>query len=78
MEKDNIRSDDQLDVFNDRIERMSAAVKTILECVGEDSQREGLLDTPERFAKAMLFFTKGYTQNLSGECFYYGGSRGCT
>lgn len=43
---------------------MSDAVRTILECVGEDPDREGLLDTPERYAKAILFFTKGYEENL--------------
>ena len=37
---------------------------TILECVGEDPSREGLRLTPERFAKAMMFFTKGYEENL--------------
>jgi GTP cyclohydrolase I len=46
--------------------KLSAAVKMILECVGEDPDREGLLDTPERFAKAILFFTKGYEENLRG------------
>lgn len=47
-----------------RLQRMSGAVRTILECVGEDPNREGLLATPERYAKAMLFFTKGYQQNV--------------
>lgn len=48
-----------------RLEKMSGAIKTILECIGEDPDREGLLATPERYAKAMLFFTKGYQQNIA-------------
>ncbi|KAE9371777.1 GTP cyclohydrolase I [Stipitochalara longipes BDJ] len=48
----------------ERLAKLSGAVRTILECVGEDPDREGLLDTPERYAKAMLFFTKGYEENL--------------
>ncbi|KAF3926643.1 hypothetical protein ABW21_db0200076 [Orbilia brochopaga] len=47
-----------------RIQKLSGAVKTLLECIGEDPSREGLLATPERYAKAMLFFTKGYEENL--------------
>ncbi|KAI1087526.1 GTP cyclohydrolase I [Rostrohypoxylon terebratum] len=47
-----------------RLEKMKGAVRTILECVGEDPDREGVLDTPARYAKAMLFFTKGYQQNV--------------
>ncbi|KAF2963618.1 hypothetical protein GQX73_g9952 [Xylaria multiplex] len=47
-----------------RLERLQGAVRTILECVGEDPDREGVLDTPTRYAKAMLFFTKGYQQNV--------------
>ena len=32
--------------------------------MGEDPEREGLKGTPERCAKAMLFFTKGYEENV--------------
>ncbi|KZF20349.1 GTP cyclohydrolase I [Xylona heveae TC161] len=47
-----------------RVKKLSGAVATILECLGEDPDREGLAGTPERYAKAMLFFTKGYEENL--------------
>jgi len=47
-----------------RLSKLSGAVRTILECIGEDPDREGLLGTPERYAKAMLFFTKGYQENV--------------
>jgi len=48
----------------ERQAKISGAVRTILECLGEDPDREGLLGTPERYAKAMLFFTKGYQENV--------------
>ena len=44
--------------------KLSGAIRTILECVGEDPEREGLYGTPERYAKAMLFYTRGYEENL--------------
>ncbi|KAI9092869.1 hypothetical protein DFS34DRAFT_583677 [Phlyctochytrium arcticum] len=47
-----------------RLKRMSDAIRTVIECVGEDSNREGILKTPMRYAQAMLFFTKGYEQNM--------------
>ncbi|KAJ3299246.1 hypothetical protein HK104_009549 [Borealophlyctis nickersoniae] len=47
-----------------RLEKLSSAVKTVLECIGEDPEREGLLKTPMRFAKALMFFTQGYEENL--------------
>lgn len=48
----------------ERLERMKGAARTLLECVGENPDREGLLATPERYAKAMLFFTRGYEENV--------------
>ncbi|KAB8360589.1 hypothetical protein FH972_024327 [Carpinus fangiana] len=47
-----------------RLEKLSGAVRTMLECLGEDPEREGLHSTPMRYAKAMDFFTKGYEENL--------------
>lgn len=39
------------------------AVRTLLEHIGENPFREGLLDTPKRVAKALLEMNVGYTQN---------------
>lgn len=35
-----------------------------LQCLGEDPNREGLIDTPLRAAKALSFFCGGYTQTV--------------
>jgi len=44
-------------------EQLNVHYKAILELLGEDSTREGLIRTPERVALAMQFMTQGYTQN---------------
>ncbi len=50
--------------YNDEItERLAAVYKDVLSDLGEDPNREGLLKTPERVAKALQFLTKGYDQN---------------
>ncbi|KAL2022860.1 hypothetical protein VTK56DRAFT_4391 [Thermocarpiscus australiensis] len=48
----------------ERLSKMHNVVRTILEYVGEDPARPGLLDTPKRYAKALMFFTKGYGENI--------------
>ncbi|KAL8278643.1 hypothetical protein RQP46_008935 [Phenoliferia psychrophenolica] len=44
--------------------KLAAAVRTLLECIGEDPERDGLIKTPERYAKALLWMTKGYEERL--------------
>jgi len=44
--------------------KLMDAVEKILEGVGEDPEREGLLKTPKRVAEAMQFLTQGYNQSL--------------
>lgn len=46
------------------------ACSTMLVCLGEDINREGLLKTPQRMAKALQYFTSGYETCLSST--YYG------
>ncbi|MFI5161178.1 MAG: GTP cyclohydrolase I FolE [Sphingobacteriales bacterium] len=68
--KDIIQDDDdiegylKIDRYNpDLIEKLSEHYQGVLNQIGEDPTREGLLKTPERVAKAMLFLTQGYDLN---------------
>ncbi len=44
-----------------RLARLTGAVRTILECIEETPSRPGLLKTPQRYAKALLELTSGYS-----------------
>ena len=46
---------------------MAKSYHSLLHHIGEDPNREGLLKTPERAAKAFSFFTKGYQEDLKGD-----------
>jgi GTP cyclohydrolase I len=43
--------------------KIASIYKEVLEILGEDPQREGLLLTPERVAKSLQFLTQGYVSN---------------
>jgi GTP cyclohydrolase I len=47
-----------------KLARLEESFLNLLEAVGEDPKREGLLKTPTRAAKAFEFLTNGYRQDL--------------
>jgi GTP cyclohydrolase IA len=59
-----------MDLNNEKIGRL---VRELLIEIGEDPAREGLLNTPQRVAKALTFLTSGYRTDLkqliNGACF---------
>lgn len=55
---------DGTDGPDERLTRMASAMKTVIECLGEDTDREGLERTPMRAAKALQFFTSGYCMTV--------------
>ena len=44
--------------------KLTEAYRDLLDAIGEDSDRQGLLRTPIRAARALEFLTQGYRQNL--------------
>ena len=54
----------KIDQYDERcVAALAEHYKAILQLLGEDPGREGLLKSPERIAKAMLFCTGGYDQD---------------
>jgi GTP cyclohydrolase I len=45
-------------------DRLAGLTQELLVEIGEDPQREGLVDTPRRVAETWRFFTQGYTQDV--------------
>ena len=48
------------EIISPALEDLKNHYRSIITLLGEDAEREGLLKTPERVAKAMLTLTKGY------------------
>lgn len=54
----------KIDQYDEKcVKEMAGHYKEIIRLLGENPGREGLLKSPERIAKAMLFFTNGYDLN---------------
>lgn len=49
--------------YRDGLDELAINYKNILKLLGEDTEREGLLKTPMRVAKAMQVLTRGYTMD---------------
>lgn len=51
---------------DERISRIADHIGHIIELLGEDTAREGLLKTPARAAKALYYLTSGYRSDAAG------------
>lgn len=56
----------KIDQYNsDTVDRIAAHYADILDAIGENPNREGLIKTPERIGKALQFLTHGYTMDAA-------------
>ena len=60
-----VRDTDKLQEKNQKISDQKAeeAIRTIIQWIGENPKREGLLSTPKRVTKAFKEYFKGYTED---------------
>lgn len=56
--------DSHNDPNENNVPKLAQHYSDIMTLIGEDVEREGIIKTPERAARAMQFLTKGYTQSL--------------
>ena len=67
------------ELSEDTIKEIASHYEAIIRLLGEDVEREGLIKTPMRAAKAMAYVTRGYRQDadelINGAIFSYEGSR---
>ncbi|NBU22159.1 GTP cyclohydrolase I FolE, partial [bacterium] len=49
---------------NEKLAKIEKNIRSTLQILGENPKRDGLLDTPKRYAKAMEFLTSGYTNDI--------------
>nr|CRZ25143.1 BMA-CAT-4 [Brugia malayi] len=64
MQMQQIQCNNMVQHSSTKQENLRQSYETIIRHCADDCKRPGLIKTPERAARAMLFFTKGYEDNL--------------
>lgn len=61
---ENRRSYEKKEIYNDSVTNdLATEFSSVIKLIGENNEREGLLKTPSRAAKALQFLTQGYNEN---------------
>lgn len=50
-------------IIAENFEKLKSNFLEILNCIGEDTRRDGLIKTPERVAKSLMSLTRGYSMD---------------